>query len=68
MFVDPPGNCPAYPYLKTALHVHADSDDTTQHNIIENWNVLFQKRVVCTKFNIYVFITISGSIPLLVEY
>jgi hypothetical protein len=36
MFVELPGKCPAYPYLKTALHVHADSDDTTQHNIIEN--------------------------------
>jgi hypothetical protein len=36
MFVELTGKCPAYPYLNTALHVHADSDDTTQHNIIEN--------------------------------
>ena len=29
---------------------------------------LFQKLVVCTKFDIYVFITITGPIPLLVDY
>jgi hypothetical protein len=29
---------------------------------------LFQKRVVCTNLDIYVFITITGSIPPLVVY
>ena len=29
---------------------------------------LFLKYAMCTKFNIYVFITITGSIPLLVDY
>jgi hypothetical protein len=29
------------------------------------WYRLFKKRVVRTKFDIYVFITITGSIPLL---
>ena len=29
---------------------------------------LFQKRVVLTKLDIYVFITITGSIHLLVDY
>jgi hypothetical protein len=32
------------------------------------WWRLFQKRVVRTKFDIYNFITIPGSIPLLVDY
>ena len=32
------------------------------------WWRLFQKRVVRTKFDIYVFITITWSIPLLVDY
>jgi len=32
------------------------------------WWWLFQKRGVCTKLEIYVFITITGSIPLLVYY
>ena len=30
--------------------------------------MLFQKRVVRTKFDIYVYITITGSVPLLVDY
>ena len=32
------------------------------------WWRLFQKRVVCTIFDIYVFITITESIPLLGDY
>ena len=32
------------------------------------WWGLFQQRVVSTKLDLYVFITITGSIPLLVDY
>jgi hypothetical protein len=32
------------------------------------WCRLFQKRVLRTKFDIYIFITITGLIPLLVDY
>jgi hypothetical protein len=32
------------------------------------WCRLFQKRVVRTKFDIYVFVTITGSISLLMDY
>jgi hypothetical protein len=35
---------------------------------IRNWWRLLQKCVVHTKLDMYIFITISGSIPLLVDY
>ena len=35
---------------------------------MNNFAPLFQTRIVRTKFDIYVFITITGSIPLLVDY
>jgi hypothetical protein len=33
-----------------------------------NWWRLLQKRVMRSKFDTYVFITITGSIPLLVDH
>jgi hypothetical protein len=59
-------HCIFFIYVYDCLHIliiflHVDLDRT-------RWR-LFQKRVACTKLDIYfLFITMSGSIPLLVGY
>jgi hypothetical protein len=56
-----------YSLAKTCFYITCILDFQSYDYECVRWR-LFQKRVVCTNLDIYVFITITGSIPPLVVY